>query len=400
MVVLSNNDGCAVARSNEVKALGVKMGTPWFQMKDLVRQHGIIGLSSNYALYGDMSNRIMTILRQYSPYVEIYSIDESFVSLNGMDGLWETPAAMGQAMRTRIWQWTALPVCVGIGTSKTLAKLANHVAKKFPLFDSVCDFTTMSSARLRWLLIRVDVGEVWGVGRRTGARLHDMGIHTVQDLKDAAPRDMRDQFGVVMERTCLELRGLSCLALEEIAPPRKEIVSSRSFGAMVTSIDEVAQAMSSYLARATEKLRAQQSLCGAIHVFVQSNPFHPQDRQYSNGVTIPLIEPSDDDRVLADAARAGLERIFMEGIRYKKAGVMLLNPTPNIIRQGTLFEAIRPRDKSARVMAALDALNNRYGRGTLHLGSAGTIQRWAARADNKTPCYTTRWSELPKAHAR
>lgn len=399
VVVLSNNDGCAVARSNEVKALGVKMGTPWFQMKDLARQHGIIGLSSNYTLYGDMSNRIMTILRSYSPNVEVYSIDESFLSLNGMGGIWASPTAMGQDIRARILQWTSLPVCVGVGGSKTLAKLANHVAKKFSLFDSVCDFTTMSAARMRWLFVRIDVGEVWGVGRRIAARLHVMGIHTVQELKDAPPRDIRAQFGVVMERTCQELRGLSCLALEEVAPPRKEIVSSKSFGTMAVSLAEVEEAISTYIARAGEKLRSQRSVCGAVHVFVQTNPFRQQDLQYSNGLTVPLIEPTDDNRILAGAALQGLSQIFRDGYQYKKAGVMLLDLAPNSIAQGSLFDAPRERENSVRVMAALDALNQRFGRDSVHLGSAGLAPRWAMRSENKTPYYTTRWDELPKAHA-
>ena len=400
VVVLSNNDGCAVARSNEVKALGVKMGAPWHQLQYLARQHGIIGLSSNYTLYGDMSNRIMTILRTYSPNVEVYSIDESFLNLSGMAGLWATPTLMGQHIRARILQWTALPVCVGIGASKTLAKLANHVGKKFPLFDGVCDFTTMSAARERWLLERIAVGEVWGVGRRIGARLEEMGITTVQALKEAPPRDMRMRFGVVMERTCNELRGLSCLALEEISPPRKEIVSSRSFGELVTSIDELGEAVSMYVARACEKLRGQQSLCGAIHVFIQTNPFRQQDEQYSNGLTISFPGPCDDSRTLAGAALQGLRSIYRPGYRYKKAGVMLMNISPNSVTQGSLFDTPKPREKTAKVMAVLDALNRRYGRDTLVLGSAGTGRRWAMKAGNRTPRYTTSWTELPKAHAK
>jgi DNA polymerase V len=399
VVVLSNNDGCCVARSNEVKALGVKMGTPWFQMKDLVRQHGIIGLSSNYTLYGDMSNRIMTILRSYSPNVEVYSIDESFLSLNGMGGLWPSPTAMGQDIRARILQWTSLPVCVGVGSSKTQAKLANHIAKKFPLFDSVCDLTDMSAARMHWLFVRIDVGEIWGVGRRIAAKLHDMGIHTVQDLKEASPRDIRARFGVVMERTVQELRGLSCLALEEVPPPRQEIVSSKSFGAMATDLPELEEAVSTYIARAGEKLRGQHSVCGAVHVFVQTNPFRQQDPQYSNGLTVPLIVPTDDNRILAGAALQGLAAIYREGFQYKKAGVMLMDLAPNTFLQGTLFEVPCGRENSVRVMAALDALNHRFGRDTVHLASAGLAPRWAMRADNKTPCYTTRWDELPKAHA-
>lgn len=397
--VLSNNDGAVVARSQEVKDLGVKMGQPAFQLKDLAHQHGIIFLSSNYALYADMSNRFTTILRSYSPHCEPYSIDEVFISLNGMGGLWDSPTAMGQHIRERILQWTSLPVCVGIGASKTQAKLANHIAKKFALFESVCDLTTMSAARMRWLFERIDVGEVWGVGRRITAKLADMGIHTVQDLKEAPPRDIRARFGVVMERTCQELRGLSCLALEEVTPPRKEIVSSKSFGTMAISLLELQEAVSTYIARAAEKLRAQGSVCGAVHVFIHTNFFREKDAQYSNGVTVPLVAPSDDNRALAAAALHGLDAIYREGYQYKKAGIMLLDINPNTISQGSLFDVQPCSDKSVRAMAVLDAVNNRYGRDTLHLGSAGIEHRWAMRSERKTPCYTTRWDELPIARA-
>lgn len=399
IVVLSNNDGCAVARSNEVMALGVKMGAPWFKMRDLARQHGIVGLSSNYTLFGDMSNRMVSILRDYSPRVEVYSIDESFLGLEGLDGLWESYTAMGQDIRSRISRWMALPVCVGVGSSKTLAKLANHVAKKFALFDGVCDFTTMSKEREAWLLSRIEVGEVWGVGRRINARLNDMGITTVQMLKDASPRDMRAQFGVVMERTCLELRGQSCLALEELAPARKEIVSSRSFGQMVTGFDELAEAVSLYVARASEKLRGQGSVCGAIHVFVQTNRFRERDPQYCSGMTIPFAQPTSDSCELTRAATCALHRIYRTGFLYKKAGVMLMDLAPNTVHQGTLFEPSTARGDAVKVMAAMDQLNRLYGRDTLQLASAGIAHRWATRAENRTPRYTTDWDELPQVRA-
>lgn len=400
VVVLSNNDGCVVARSNEVKALGVSMGAPWFQMRDLVRQHGIVGLSSNYPLYADMSNRIMTILRTYSPNVEVYSIDESFLSLNGLGSLWPSPTLMGHDIRAKVARWTSLPVCVGMGQSKTLAKLANHVAKKFPLFDSVTDFTTMTDARTAWLLKRIDVGEVWGVGQRTSAKLRAMGINTVQDLKATPPSAMRSHFGVVLERTCNELRGVSCLELEEVAPPRQEIISSRSFGSMVITMTELGESISTYAARAGEKLRGQNSLCGAVHVFVQTNRFREQDAQYSNGITIPLVEPSADNRILAGAALHGLALIYREGFKYKKAGIMLMELQPTTQRQGVLFDAARDRVRSMRTMAALDALNERFGQDTVHLGSAGLVRRWAMLSENRTPRYTTNWLELPKVMAR
>ncbi|MFZ6709360.1 Y-family DNA polymerase [Undibacterium sp. TC9W] len=400
VVVLSNNDGCAVARSAEVKALGVKMGAPWFHMTDLIKQHGIIGLSSNYTLYGDMSNRVMTILRGYSPHVEVYSIDECFLNVDGMGGIWETPTVMGQDIRKKVLKWTALPVCVGFATSKTLAKLANHVAKKLPLFDGVCDFTTMSEARMRWLFERIDVGDVWGVGRRISARLHAMNIHTVQDLKDASPSMIRQSFGVVTERTLQELRGVSCMAMDEVVPPRREIISSRSFGKLLTSADEIAQAISTYVARAAEKLRNQRSVCGAVHVFIHTNPFREQDRQYSNGMTVPLSVQTDDNRLIVSAALSGFDLIFKEGYNYKKAGIVLMNLASNTNIQGTLFNDSKTRANSVAVMNAMDTINQRYGQDVLHLASTGLSARWSMKSENRSPAYTTRWEEIPTAYAR
>ncbi|TCS32899.1 DNA polymerase V [Paucimonas lemoignei] len=397
VVVLSNNDGCAVARSNEVKALGVPMGAPWFQLKDLAKQHGIVALSSNYTLYADMSNRVMTILRDFSPHVEVYSIDESFLCLDGLAGLWKSYDALGQAIRQRVRQWVGLPVCVGIAPSKTLSKLANHLAKKKPEFNGVCDLTTLTEAELCRYFSALDVGKVWGVGRQIAKRLSYLGIDTVQTLRDAEPKLMRQHFGVVMERTCNELRGLSCLSLEEVLPPKKQIVSSRSFGTMVTRPDELREAVSSYMARAAEKLRHERSICGAIHVFVQTNRFRQQDAQYHNGVTIPLTEATSDTRRMTAAALYGLRRIYRPGYSYKKAGVMLLDLIPETVRQASLFR--EPDERSEKVMQVLDGLNRDYGRNTLYLASCGIQQRWSMLAQNRSPRYTTRWDELPTAKA-
>lgn len=399
VVVLSNNDGCAVARSAEVKALGVKMGATWFSLKDLVKQHGIIGLSSNYTLYGDMSHRVMTILREYSPHAEVYSIDECFLDVTGMMGLWGSYTAMGQDIRAKVLKWTSLPVCVGVAPSKTLAKLANHVAKKAKFFNGVCDFTALPDERRRWLFERIDIGDVWGIGRRISDKLHGMEIHTVQNMMDASPSLIRKTFGVVMERTQQELRGVSCFDMDEVVAARKEIVSSRSFGSLVVSHDEIAQAVSTYVARAAEKLRGQRSVCGAVHVFIHTNQFRLQDKQYSNGITILLPEQTDDNRAITKAALQGLEIIYREGYLYKKAGIMLLDLASNTNIQGTLFNGGPSRTNSVNVMAALDAINKRYGQDVLHLASTGLIKRWAMRSENKTQAYTTRWDELPTAHA-
>ncbi|MGS0742753.1 Y-family DNA polymerase [Glaciimonas sp. GG7] len=396
VVVLSNNDGMAVARSNEVKALGIKMATPWFQLQDMARKHGIIALSSNYTLYADMSNRVMTILRDYSPEVEVYSIDESFLSLNGMSGLWPSLTDMGQAIRHRVKQWTGLPVCVGVGNTKTLAKMANHIAKKQPPYNSVCDLTGMHSDEIDALLSHIDVDEVWGVGRKISDRLRVMQIDTAQKLRTASPKVLREQFGVVMERTCNELRGVSCLALEEISPPRKQIVSSRSFGATVMTIRELEEAVSLYMARATEKLRGQKSVCGALHVFIETDRFRFDEPQYNNGMTVPLAEPSDDLRVLTGLALYGLKRVFREGFQYKKAGVVLMDLRSRVIGQGSLFDGVSDTKYSSAVMAALDGLNVRYGRDTVQLGSASGLGRWIARFEYRTARYTTNWDELPK----
>jgi DNA polymerase V len=274
------------------------MAAPWFQFKYLARKHDIVALSSNYTLYGQMSSRVMAALVDYSPDIEVYSIDESFVGLTGLTSLWPSFTIMGQHIRERVLQWTTLPVCVGIAPTKTLAKLANHIAKKRPGFDGVCDLAALTRREREQLFAEIDVGDVWGVGRRIGARLVAAGIDTVQALRMAPPKWIRAEFGVVMERTVNELRGISCLALEDVAPARQEIVASRSFGQMVSTFDELAEAVTIYISRAAEKLRAQESVAGVVQVFVMTNRFRETDPQYSNAFTVPLISPSSDTRVL------------------------------------------------------------------------------------------------------
>ena len=395
VVVLSNNDGCAVARSNEVKSLGVKMGMPWFKMKDLARQHGIQAYSSNYALYGDMSNRVTSILRDYSPDLEVYSIDESFLRIETVAHLYGGAIPMGQQMRHRIKQWTGLPVCVGVGPTKTLAKFANHLAKKNDVFNGVCDLHAMTRPeRLEWMW-GVEVGEVWGVGSRIRKRLAGMGIDTVLDLRNASPKQMRAQFGVVMERTCNELRGISCLELEDVMPPKQQIMSSRSFGTPVETIEELRESVASYLASAAEKLRRQNSVAGAVYVFVLTNRFKEDEPQYNAGITVPMDDATDDTLALTSAALRGLAAIFRPGFRYKKTGVMLTLLSDKGARQATLFDDPVARARSEKLMEAMDAINREFGRGTLRSGASGVVQRWAMRTENRSPRYTTRWDELP-----
>lgn len=395
LVVLSNNDGCAVARSNEVKAMGVKMGTPWFKMKDLARQHGIRAFSSNYTLYGDMSNRATTVLRDFAPDLEVYSIDESFLRIESVAHLYGGAIPMGHQMRNRIKQWTGLPVCVGVGPTKTLAKFANHLAKKNPVFNGVCDLHSLSRPeRLAWMH-GVEVGEVWGVGPRITKRLGAMGITSVLDLRNASPKEMRTHFGVVMERTCNELRGISCLELEDIAQPKKQIMSSRSFGVPVETLAELRESVASYLATAAEKLRRQKSAAGAVYVFLLTNRFKEDEPQYSAGITVPMPDATDDTLALTAAALKGLAAIFRPGFRYKKTGIMLTLLSDKAARQTTLFDDPTARMKSERLMVAMDAINREFGRGTVRSGASGVEQRWAMRSENRSPRYTTRWDELP-----
>ena len=397
LVVLSSNDGCAVARSNEVKALGIKMGTPWFQMQNVAHRHGIVARSSNFALYGDMSDRAVAVLREFSPEVEVYSIDESFVGIDGFDKIWATPAVMGQAMRQRLLQWTGLPACVGIATSKTLAKLANHIAKTQPCFSGVCDFAVMREHDLEKLLANVDVGEVWGIGSKTAESLRQLRIETVSELRQAPVMQLRARFGVVMERIVSELRGIPCLGLEEMETPRQQIIALRSFGTPVLALAEIGAAVSTFVARACERLRQQESLCGAVHVHAATSRFI--EPHYANGVTVPLPEPTDDTRALTGAALSGLQRIFRAGYGYKKAGVTLMDLSVSSCRQHNLFDEVNRGAQSAQVMAALDAVNAIYGRDTLRLASAGTQPCWAPRLANCSPRYTTDWNGLPTVYA-
>jgi DNA polymerase V len=397
MVVLSNNDGCAVARSAEVKALGVKMGTPWFKMQDLAKQHGITAYSSNYTLYGDMSSRVVEVLKTFTPHLEVYSIDESFLAIENALKHYPSMMHLGQAIKQAVKDTTGLPVCVGIGASKTLAKLANHFAKKQPQFAGVCDVDAMPKVELYQWMTETEVGEIWGVGKQIAKKLKLLQINTVFDLLQASPQAMRQQFGVVMERICYELRGVSCLQLEEVAPAKQQIVSSRSFGKPVTTIEELTESIATHVARGAEKLRSQHSVTGALTIFIQTNPFKPHEPQYHQSISVPLADPSDSTLILTTAAIVGLKQIYQSGFKYKKAGVMfnLLADKPTV--QQSLFDDVAAKGKSADLMKALDAINDRFGNAVIRTAASGTTQDWRMRVGNKSPNYTTRWDELPIA---
>ncbi|MBT8587429.1 Y-family DNA polymerase [Polynucleobacter paneuropaeus] len=395
MVVLSNNDGCAVARSAEVKALGVKMGTPWFKMKDLAEEHGIQAFSSNYTLYGDMSERVVQTLKRYTPNFEVYSIDESFLRIESVLQSYLDATHLGQTIKQDVKDTTGLPVCVGIGASKTLAKFANHLAKKQPQFAGVCDVDRMPKESLYQWMSETPAAEVWGIGRQLAKKLQVMKINTVFDLLQVSPQTMRQQFGVVMERLCYELRGVSCLKLEEVAPAKQQIITSRSFGKLVTSLEELAESVATHTARAAEKLRSQQSVTGAISVFIQTNPHKQNEPQYAQSITIALENPSDNTLKLTEAAINGLKQIYQKGFRYKKAGVVLNLLSDKPTTQQSLFEDMETRGKSADLMKAMDAINSRFGSGVIRSATTGAKQQWQMKSGNKSPNYTTQWDELP-----
>lgn len=391
VVVLSNNDGCAVARSNEAKALGIPMGAPWFKFKDLARQHGIIAMSSNYALYADMSNRVMSILRQFSPDQEVYSIDECFLDLTGFQK--RDLIAYGQAIRQRILKHTGLPVCVGMGASKTLSKLANHVAKKRPEWNGVCNFNLLAPDKLDDILMSIEVGEVWGIGRKLAPKLNQLGIYSVHDLKKSDAETLRSKFSVVMEKTIRELNGTVCIELEDVTPPKKQILSSRSFGLPVRDIEGLAQSITLYMTRAAEKLRRQQCFAGSVYVYIRTSPFKPDDPFYANNMTIPLPSPTDDTRKLVGIALWALRLMYRPGYNYAKAGVVLSEIVPAEGAQTDLFATSQQPIKTDKLMTAIDAINRKMGKDSLKLASEGTRRPWRMKQDNKSPSYTTKWHE-------
>jgi len=391
VVVLSNNDGCVVARSREAKLLGIKMGVPVFQIKAEMQRHGILAFSSNYALYADLSSRVMRTLEEMAPRVEVYSIDEAFLDLTGIESAISL-VEFGQQVRERIGHWIGITVCVGIAPTKTLAKLANHAAKKYPATQGVVDLTNPD--RQRRLLALVPVDDVWGVGRRLSKRLNALGITTALDLANASPRAIREQFSVVLERTVRELNGESCIELEEIPPTKKQIVCSRSFGVKVTQFELLREAVCEYASRATEKLRKEQQQAKVLTVFIRTSPFKDNEPQYSNSASGELLIPSSDTRDFIELANHLLKRIWKDGFRYAKAGVMLSDfYDPGMFQPG-LFDDVSTRSNSQQLMSVLDTINQ-SGAGKVFFAGQGTKKDWSMKRELLSPAYTTRWDQLP-----
>lgn len=408
VVVLSNNDGCAVARSNEAKALGIKMGAPWFQIKHLEEREGLVALSANFVLYGDMSDRMMSLAAGLGPEQEIYSIDESFIGLHGVRG---DLVDRARKIRARIHQWVGIPCGIGIGQTKTLAKLANHVAKTAerkpgsypPDLAQVCNLAALPASDLDDVLSATEVGEVWGVGPRIGKQLRDAGITSVLDLVHMPPHVARDRWGVVMERTVRELQGEACVGLQSSPEPKQQIACTRSFGHPVTELRHLEEAVSEFASRAAEKLRRQRHVAGQILVFARTSPFREGPR-FSRSIVVPLRRPTSVTSDLVGAALVGLRAIYQPGYQLAKAGVMLLDLVSVDHVQGELALEDEPagqRDRD-RLMAAMDSVNERFGKRTLLLASsdmdlgAGT---WGMKQVRRTPRYTTSWAEMPVVRA-
>ncbi|WP_049009928.1 Y-family DNA polymerase [Klebsiella variicola] len=391
VVVLSNNDGCVIARSPEAKPF-VKMGEPYFKQKDMFRRHGIIAFSSNYELYADMSNRVMTTLEELSPRCEIYSIDEAFCDLTGVRNCRDL-TDFGREIRETVLRRTHLTVGVGIAQTKTLAKLANHAAKQWQRqTGGVVDLSNLE--RQRKLMSLLPVNEVWGVGRRISKKLEAMGIKTVLQLADTDIRFIRKHFNVVLERTVRELRGEPCLGLEEFAPVKQEIVCSRSFGGRITEYLEMRQAICSYASRAAEKLRGEHQYCRFISAFVKTSPFALNEPYYGNSASVKLLTPTQDSRDIITAATKCLDAIWRDGHRYQKAGVMLGDFYSQGVAQLNLFDDNAPRRGSEKLMEVLDHLNAKGGRGTLYFAGQGIQTAWQMKREMLSPRYTTRYSDL------
>ena len=391
LVVLSNNDGCVVARSKEAKAIGIKMAVPVFQIQDQIQRHGIKLFSSNYALYADLSSRVMSTLEGLAPRVEVYSIDEAFLDLSGL-GSTVPLLEFGQNIKGIIAQWIGLGVCVGIAPTKTLAKLANHAAKKYPATDGVVDLT--SRERQQRLLAITPVNDVWGVGSRLTKRLERINVKSALDLANCPTATIRSLFSITLERTVRELNGESCLELEEVPATKQQIMCSRSFGSRVTTIQQMSEAISQYTARAAEKLRQENQQAKVLTVFVQTSQFKESQKSYSNSATGELVLPSNDTRELNVLAMQLLKRVWRDGYSYSKGGVMLSDFYDNDTYQPGLFDEVIKCPNSTKLMAVLDKINQ-SGLGRVFLASEGINNTWSMKRDHLSPAYTTRWSDIP-----
>ena len=393
IVVVSNNDGCIISLSREAKQFGIKMGEPYFKFKEKRYPSRVYVFSSNYALYADLSSRVMQTLTDLAPAIEIYSIDEAFVNVSGVSHCLSLET-FGHQMRTQVFRNTGLTVGVGIAPTKTLAKLANYAAKRWASTGGVVDLS--GRERQRKLLEKVPVEEVWGVGRRITKKLNAMGITTALELAEASSWVIRKHFNVVMERTARELRGEPCLDLEEFTPTKQQIICSRSFGHRITQYEEMHQAICAYAERAAEKLRGEHQYCRFISVFVRTSPHADNEIYYGNQASVTLMTPTNDTRDIIRAATEALGRIWLDGYRYMKAGVMLADFFSSGVAQLNLFDDNRLCANSAALMEIIDSVNH-SGKGKIWFAGQGIEKSWAMKREMLSPAYTTRYADLPVA---
>ncbi len=393
VVVLSNNDGCVVSRSNEAKEIGIAMGVPYFKVAHLEKQKGLIARSSNYALYGDMSARVMKLLGEFAPGQEVYSIDECFLAVGGLPDAVQTARELKAAVK----QLLGLPVCVGIAPTKTLAKLSNNIAKSTMRFNGVFDYCLLSDEKQVQVLKAMSASKVWGIGRNLTEKLQGRGIYTAYDLRQSDADQMAKLFSVVVKRTILELRGDACIGLEHVGEARKQILSSRSFGRNVTDLVELEEAVAQYATRACEKLRRDCSVTSEVQVSVRTSAY--SDNNFSDSRAIALPYATDDTMILVKTAIQALREIYQKGYSYQKAAVSLGKVQPKEGRQISMFAPSGADEKSEKMMKALDAANSRWGRGTIFLAAEGIDKPWQMKAEHKSPAYTSDWNALPKAKA-
>jgi DNA polymerase V len=394
VMVLSNNDGCVVARSNMVKAFGIKMGTPAFKCENLIKEHNIQVFSSNYELYADMSNRVMETLKKFAYDMEIYSIDEAFLSLTDLH--LKDYEGYGKKIKKTVMKWTGIPVSIGIATSKGLTKAANIISKKHPEYAGVLDLSNSSDEEIDFYLEELDVSDVWGVGHKYTGLLKANKINTARDLKYTDTDWIRKRMTVMGERCVLELRGVSCFELHKYPEPKKGIYSSKSFGSPVVNKQDLEEAVASYTSSAAEKLRMQNSYANILIVYIETNRFKKDEPQYVNSTHINLPEPTSSTIELTMSALYGLNKIYKSGYRYKKAGVLLEGIQPNNQIKLNLFRIFNHERKQREniLMKAVDKVNKRWGRGSLKLAAEGTKQVWKMRRAKLSPRYTSNWNEL------
>ncbi|MGO9429658.1 Y-family DNA polymerase [Rhodoblastus sp.] len=390
VIVLSNNDGCAVARTAEAKALGIKMGAPYFQIRDLCERERVAVFSSNYALYGDISRRMNEVYRTVSPNVEAYSIDETFLDLSGFDP--SRHEEMARALRAQIRRWIGIPTCVGLGPTKVLAKVANKIAKGDPAMDGVCDLRDPVARKL--FLADVPVADVWGVGPASTAKLLAINVRTAADLSAMDFRLAKSLLSVVGERIVMELSGVSCMPLESVPPTRKGLAVTRSFGERITTLDPMLEAVSTYAARAGEKLRRYALAAGYMTLFMHTSRF-ASTPSYSGSKGIEFSPATNDSRKLIAAAQSLARQVWREGFAFSKAGVMFddLIPQGDVARG--LFDAPDDVERNARLMTAIDQINQRWGRNAAIIGATGLRAAWTQKFQRRSPSFTTKLADLP-----